>query len=175
MTVPYGSLLLFSNALVHRSLPNLGHQIRWSMDFRWQVGWSSEEEVYCQGSWQTHRTTRSGRLLATNDEGWQPGRRGFHTFRYVAHLLSTRSTGVVSRGAMAPTKPETWPGRLERRAPWLVLSSPPASGDLGSLRHQDGRSLDEEVCYQSLCMFTSPPGGQYSTTTNIQHWPRSRT
>ena len=36
--VPYGGVLLFSNALVHRSYSNLSDKIRWSMDLRWQVG-----------------------------------------------------------------------------------------------------------------------------------------
>lgn len=34
--VPYGGVLLFSNALIHRSLPNTSDMIRWSLDFRWQ-------------------------------------------------------------------------------------------------------------------------------------------
>ena len=35
--VPLGGVLLFSNALVHRSFPNNSDGIRWSMDLRWQV------------------------------------------------------------------------------------------------------------------------------------------
>lgn len=37
-TVPvsYGSVLLFSNVLPHRSLNNFSDQIRWSLDLRWQ-------------------------------------------------------------------------------------------------------------------------------------------
>lgn len=34
--VPFGGILLFSNALIHRSLPNPSDKIRWSLDFRWQ-------------------------------------------------------------------------------------------------------------------------------------------
>ena len=34
--VPYGGVLLFSNALVHRSTENKSDMIRWSMDLRWQ-------------------------------------------------------------------------------------------------------------------------------------------
>ena len=34
--VPFGGILLFSNALIHRSLPNTSDKIRWSLDFRWQ-------------------------------------------------------------------------------------------------------------------------------------------
>ena len=32
-----GSVLLFSNAIAHRSFPNFSDGIRWSMDLRWQV------------------------------------------------------------------------------------------------------------------------------------------
>ena len=35
--VPYGGVLLFSNAIVHCSYTNVSPQIRWSMDFRWQA------------------------------------------------------------------------------------------------------------------------------------------
>ena len=36
-TVPYGGVLLFSNAIVHCSYTNLSKDIRWSIDLRWQV------------------------------------------------------------------------------------------------------------------------------------------
>lgn len=34
--VPYGGVLLFSNLLPHRSLPNMSDEIRWSLDLRYQ-------------------------------------------------------------------------------------------------------------------------------------------
>ncbi|KAL8619571.1 hypothetical protein ACOMHN_019627 [Nucella lapillus] len=34
--VPYGGILLLSNLLPHRSLPNVSNDIRWSVDLRWQ-------------------------------------------------------------------------------------------------------------------------------------------
>ncbi|XP_062597342.1 uncharacterized protein LOC134258774 [Saccostrea cucullata] len=34
--VPYGGMVLFSNAIPHQSLPNVSNEIRWSMDLRWQ-------------------------------------------------------------------------------------------------------------------------------------------
>lgn len=34
--VPYGGVLLFSNAIVHCSYTNMSKVIRWSMDLRWQ-------------------------------------------------------------------------------------------------------------------------------------------
>ena len=41
--VPYGGVLLFSNAIVHCSYTNISPQIRWSMDFRWQAS----SNFYC--------------------------------------------------------------------------------------------------------------------------------
>ncbi len=37
LSVPLGSVLLFSNMLVHRSYENLSDKIRWSIDYRWTV------------------------------------------------------------------------------------------------------------------------------------------
>ncbi|KAL5009282.1 hypothetical protein ScPMuIL_014863 [Solemya velum] len=34
--VPYGGILLFSNVLPHRSIPNTSNKVRWSLDLRWQ-------------------------------------------------------------------------------------------------------------------------------------------
>ncbi len=39
--VPFGGVLLFSNAIVHCSYPNTSDHIRWSMDLRWQVWFKS--------------------------------------------------------------------------------------------------------------------------------------
>ncbi len=37
--VPLGSVLLFTNMTVHRSYENVTDRIRWSMDWRWTVGY----------------------------------------------------------------------------------------------------------------------------------------
>jgi len=34
--IPYGGLVLFHNAVPHRSLPNISKDVRWSLDLRWQ-------------------------------------------------------------------------------------------------------------------------------------------
>lgn len=34
--IPYGSFLLFSNIIPHRSLANVSNDVRWSIDLRWQ-------------------------------------------------------------------------------------------------------------------------------------------
>eukprot|EP00095_Tigriopus_kingsejongensis_P003043 maker-scaffold971_size75022-snap-gene-0.7 protein:Tk03043 transcript:maker-scaffold971_size75022-snap-gene-0.7-mRNA-1 annotation:"phytanoyl- dioxygenase domain-containing protein 1 homolog" len=44
--VPKGSILFFSNALVHRSFPNPSEHIRWSMDLRWQNDVSQANEGF---------------------------------------------------------------------------------------------------------------------------------
>ena len=41
-----GSILLFSNMMVHRSYENMSDKIRWSMDLRYTVGDEYRDEIY---------------------------------------------------------------------------------------------------------------------------------
>lgn len=74
--VPFGGILLFSNALIHRSLPNPSDKIRWSLDFRWQD--PANPTGRPENSNNLPLMMKNGKLIEAIDWSGIQGRHGSH-------------------------------------------------------------------------------------------------
>jgi len=105
--VPYGGLLLFSNALIHRSLPNTSDNIRWSLDFRWQD--PTKPTGRPEKSTNLPLMMENGTLIENIDWSGIQGRHGSHQKKDVKEAAGNSDNDDIFDTRIAGPWMKRWP------------------------------------------------------------------